>query len=385
MDDLAPKPDGAFCLFLLAIVTLLLVFIIAAGQDLFQAALTALKAERFEEAVNLLQRLSESEPGRAEVHGMLGVALDGAGRFQEAEKAYLRALALAPGTPGFHNNLALHYQRRGDGTRALEYFEKELQIAPASATALFNLSRIQLALGRYEDALRTAEKARRAHPGDPGMAHTFFHARGALLARQKKFVEAERDLLEALRLGETAEVRFELGWTYYELTRFEEAEEQLQKAAQVNPIAGHLLSLGYLQIRNSHYAAAKATLARFLDLQPESPLGHYYLGIAREYLRELESAEKSFQRALELDPSFAYAFIHLGKIAYQQQRYPEALERLQKAIALHPRHAEAYFQLGNVLRALGRLEEAQEAFRTFQELRSTEEERPLFRDKELCK
>lgn len=79
------------------------------GPTLYDQAVSARRAGRDEQAVPLLERTIETEPGNADVWVQYGFALRNVGRTAEARQAFERALALAP-----------EYQDARDGLASLE-------------------------------------------------------------------------------------------------------------------------------------------------------------------------------------------------------------------------------------------------------------------------
>jgi Flp pilus assembly protein TadD len=72
-----------------------------------------LAADRVGLALKTLDEATRLSPQQWDVHSARGVALDTADRFGEAQEAYGRALALAPGNPTILNNLALSQAMAG--------------------------------------------------------------------------------------------------------------------------------------------------------------------------------------------------------------------------------------------------------------------------------
>jgi Flp pilus assembly protein TadD len=83
----------------------------------------------------------------------LGLSLRRLGRFEEAEKAYLEAIDLAPfdGLPG--NELGLLHLARGRMDDALAAFRASAQVDSRNTSAVENLANLARADGRPADAL----------------------------------------------------------------------------------------------------------------------------------------------------------------------------------------------------------------------------------------
>jgi tetratricopeptide (TPR) repeat protein len=93
------------------------------------------------------------------------------------------------------------------------------------------------------------------------------------------------------------------------------------------------------------------------DAELFQQLGRLYTKAGR-----VEDARQAYERSLELDPNDPFTHLYLGNWFYARQMYPEALARFQQAAEIAPREAVAYSCQGDVYRAQGRHELAQEAY-----------------------
>ena len=72
----------------------------------------------------------------------LGDVYQSAKRYPEAEKAYLKAISLAPKNPLAYNNLAwMLVTSGGDAKRAVEFATKAVDLRPRSSSLLDTLGR----------------------------------------------------------------------------------------------------------------------------------------------------------------------------------------------------------------------------------------------------
>ncbi len=116
----------------------------------------------FDAAIEVLERAEKLVPDEAAPH-RLGTLLRDKGdlaasketrseSWQQAASHYDRALALAPHSPGLHEERAQLYERQGKWTEALADYAAVLEIEPGSVSARLGSARSQLALGRVEGA-----------------------------------------------------------------------------------------------------------------------------------------------------------------------------------------------------------------------------------------
>lgn len=165
---------------------------------------TLRRSERGAQAIEVLENLARTHGDQALVHSSLGDALSGEDQFEAAIGAYTRALELSE--PDNDGRWVLHYargiahERSDDITSAERDFRAALEIRPEQPQVLNYLG--------------------------------------------YSLVEEQRNLDEALAMIELAVEKSpdsgyivdSLGWVFYRLGRYEEAEVQMEKAVQLLPV-----------------------------------------------------------------------------------------------------------------------------------------------------
>lgn len=164
----------------------------------YQTAIKHLRRNELPEAIAVMDRLIERQPGdaehfrfRAELHRLQG-ALD------RAHRDYERAIERAPDQPGGYLGLAELYIQQGKFDRAQGYAEQALARDPSGWTAAYNLGLIADRQGSAAEAIAMLDRALKARIPDARhrlLAH-FWLARAYLRRGQ---VPAARKQLEALR------------------------------------------------------------------------------------------------------------------------------------------------------------------------------------------
>jgi tetratricopeptide (TPR) repeat protein len=141
---------------------------------------------------------------------------------------------------------------------------------------------------------------------------------------------------------DSATAQFELGNSYYEAGRIDQATEAYKKAVALDP----------------NYQAAYANL-----------------GVVYYQLQNFELAATQYEKAIELDPSDGEVAYNLGVLYLQQALsngsqpdaalLEKAITQLQHAQEISPDLAEPYFSLGVAYLASTQPEKAVQAFQTF--------------------
>ncbi|MEQ9643138.1 MAG: tetratricopeptide repeat protein [Alphaproteobacteria bacterium] len=122
-------------------------------------------------AVDVLSRAAVTDPDNWDVHTALAVGFDRMSLFEQAERHYQRAMALAPDNAVVLNNYGLSLAQRGDLKQAIEVLRRAASQPNATAKTRQNLAMLYALSG---DLIRAEELVRRDLPpemADKNMAH----------------------------------------------------------------------------------------------------------------------------------------------------------------------------------------------------------------------
>jgi tetratricopeptide (TPR) repeat protein/GNAT superfamily N-acetyltransferase len=185
-----------------------------------------------ERAIDLIGRAVALRPGTPAYHANLAEAHRAVGQYQEALDCCGAALRLQPNYPEARNNLGLSLHDLGRHAEAAEQFRAALRMRPEFALALNNLGTSLAALGRAEEAL---EAFRAAVSLDPNQALARSNL-GQLLVDRGRAEEALPHCREAVRLQpDLAAAHNNLGNAYGALGRWAEAHSAYDAALRLAP------------------------------------------------------------------------------------------------------------------------------------------------------
>lgn len=173
-----------------------------------------LRAGRWNEGVECLQRALAERPDFAEVWSNLGYGLRELGRLDEAREALERAVGLRPDLAEAWNLLGLIAQARQRHESAREHFTRAIDIAPRFAIAWMNRAKSDYEMGHPQHALEGYARSLALDPRHPdthvniGYVHymegnaeaAVDHFRQALRLRPE-YARAHLGLAHALRLS----------------------------------------------------------------------------------------------------------------------------------------------------------------------------------------
>jgi len=279
--------------------------------------------------------LSSREEGTGKPEPLLRKArsLEKAGRFQEAENLYRKAVdenpADAQAWTDFGGLLGRELQRP---TEAEQAFRKVTELQPGNIEAWNDL--------------------------------------GFELISQNRCSEAEQVLRRAIEVDASDFWSWNfLGEALKRLDRYGEAEEAFRKAIELEPKSAFAWTgLGHALLLARRPGEAEEAYRKAIELEPESAFAWAGLGHALLLARRPGECEQACRKAIELGATLCLPWLLLGEALEQLGRLDEAEQAIRKANGLHSDHNDHWQALSRVLNRLGRGDEAEQAIRKAIEL-----------------
>lgn len=186
-------------------------------------------------------------PANARGHYNLGVALDYAGRVEEAITQYRTALQVAPNYPDAHNNLGNALAEHGNISEAFPHLETAVRLRPRYADARYNLGNAFLNTGRLPEAAEQYLAALDVNANQPKARNNL----GIVHLQAGRLQEAMQEFERAIALNpHFADPHSNRAVALARLGRVSEAIEECEAALRINP--------NYENARNN-LASLKAT------------------------------------------------------------------------------------------------------------------------------
>jgi len=187
----------------------------------------------FDKARRFFEKCLEIDSDYILAYGALGGLLQKSGDPAGAIRYYKKRIELQP-SEAIYVNLGAAYMDAGNYRKAIENYEKALEMDPGSGAAHFNLGNAYLKLGGYEKAL---SELKRAIAIDPKLAGAYLNA-GVALLNKKEPDEALVYFKKALELGGDAlSAHWNIAHAYVLKGDGEKALAELQKALALEPSA----------------------------------------------------------------------------------------------------------------------------------------------------
>jgi len=142
---------------------------------------------------------------------------------------------------------------------------------------------------------------------------------------------------KAIALVEKPRYIKNLGVTYIEVGKYQEAAWQLEKVLGKDP-NDHLThsDLGKVYVVLGRYEEAKHQFQKAIELQPDNPLYYENLGFFFFNLRSYEKSKEVFQKALQVDSSYFHNYRNLGFVSANLGENEEAIRYLQLYLKYEP-------------------------------------------------
>src|SRR5690606_30061079 len=158
-----------------------------------EQAIAHVRAERFAEAIPLLEAALAKDPKNAQAHYYLGVSLEGTGNKGDAERHYRDALAADPALVEASQNLAaLQLDEPPRPKEAIDVLRAALAKSPGHAKLLHNLGYALSLTGDVDGAMKAYEESIAKED-----APTARFALGTLLFEAKRYDAAVPHLRKA--------------------------------------------------------------------------------------------------------------------------------------------------------------------------------------------
>ncbi|HEY6332788.1 MAG TPA: tetratricopeptide repeat protein, partial [Blastocatellia bacterium] len=287
-------------------------------------------AEASRRSGNIVEAQAEYRAALAEAYHRLGVVHSALKEYKEAVPAFESAISNGSASAPVLVDLAVAYFDLGRFNDAFEPLNKALAFDPRSAGAHEMLGKCYFMHGDFDKAKSELDETLRLQPGDYDASYML----GLVLVKKLQLAPAKEIFDQMLaRLGDSPQLHIIFGRVYRDGGYLENAVEEFQKAAA---------------------------------LDPKFPGVHYYLGLTyllKDGASKLDQAADEFKIELVEHPDQFFANYSLGVIYLNQRKWDIAVSFLEKAAKIQPENPDPFFDLGQAYQTLGQHERAIEVLR----------------------
>ncbi|BEI91526.1 uncharacterized protein CcaverHIS019_0403460 [Cutaneotrichosporon cavernicola] len=309
------------------------------------AATLARSRDKFDEAVDLFQRILNIKQDNGEVWGSMGHCLLMKDDLPKAYTAYQQALHYLPNPkePKLWYGIGILYDRYGSFEHAEEAFSSVLKMDPDFEKAneiFFRLGIIYKHQRKYPNSLDCFRRII-SNPPRPLTSWDIWFQLGHVYELDRDYVQARDAYMRVLgHQPDHAKVLQQLGWLYH------------QPGA---PFANHEQAIDYL--------------TKSLETDPHDAQSWYLLGRAFMASQRYNKAYEAYQQAVYRDGRNPTFWCSIGVLYFQINQYRDALDAYSRAIRLNPYISEVWFNLGSLYESCNnQISDAIDAYVRAQEL-----------------
>jgi tetratricopeptide (TPR) repeat protein len=308
------------------------------------------------------------------------------GDYQKAIQDYNKAIEI-------DENYALAYCNRGFAKTAIRQCDaaindctKALEIDPTLIDALSNRACAKSAQGKYIEAIGDFTKALEINPECENDLCNMGLTNYAL----RQYIYAVEDFTKVLTINPQSSIALHSrGRAKYELKQCNQAIEDYTKALEINPgFTTALHDRAIAKIALEQYEQAINDYSKAIQLNENDALAYDKRGQIKYYLKQYDEAIADLTKAIEINPTYYVAFYVRGLVKYTLRKYAEAINDFTKALAIKPKFLLASKELANTKATLNAtiLRQNKEAIENYNEAIKLCESNPaLFKDAELAK
>jgi len=308
------------------------------------------------EAHARLDKLLARTPKDARALSMKARWLAGEKKLDEALDRANAATAADPQSAEAAFVLGMVHDLRRETSDAIKAFNETLRLNPRALAAEIQLSRLNLASGNRDIALRHAEEAKQMAPANSDVRIAV--ARSALANGDLARAEAEISALLAERPTSSAVHALNGSFQVRKGNRGA-ATKSFERALELT--AGNLEAIGGLvglDIQSKNFAAAQKRIDQELARQPDRPELLALSAQVYALTEQPDKAEQALRRAVAADPRFATGFGMLAQLYMKQHRLDEARTEFEGMVKRDPKAVGPRTIVGMILETQGKREEA---------------------------
>ena len=295
---------------------------------------------KYQQALVAYQKAVEIDPNNADAHYSIAASYAAMG---ETDKQLLAALeAVTRNTKYLGEAYFLvgdGYQKTRKFNEAIKAYLKAMSAKPDIYPLYHNLSDIYRNQNRFEEAITITKKGLEKFPNDGnlfvdlGWYNSLADHNFEAIIASKKAVE----LLPNQYMGYTNLCR-----AYYETKQYQLALDSCNTALRLSPNDGEsnvylgftYLSLDKEDTASKYFAKAVSGLLDFTKNNPDYSDGFYLLGNAYYYDGQPKKAIEAYNKCLQLSPRFAKARYNLGLTYFVNKNMSAANEQYEELLKI---------------------------------------------------
>ncbi|KAJ3069119.1 Hsp90 cochaperone, partial [Quaeritorhiza haematococci] len=239
---------------------------------------------------------------------------------------------------------------------ALKHYAKAWELDDTNVAVLTNQSAVQFEMGKYDECIKTCEKAvdvGRELRADFKLIARAYGRMGNAYIKQDNYEEAIKYYNKSLAEHRTADV----------LTKLREAEKikkERDRLAYINPAkSDEAREKGNELFKSGSFSEAVRFYTDAIKRNPEDPRNFSNRAACYMKLMALPEADKDCDEAIRLDPNFVKAYIRKAAILYAKRDYMKCMDLCNEAKEKDTEHKHTQEIEAQIMKCYAGLNEVQ--------------------------
>jgi tetratricopeptide (TPR) repeat protein len=273
------------------------------------------------------------------------------------------------------------WERHGDATRALEYFNKVLEKDPNRTDVYKSIGWFYMNKEQYEQAIEYWQKAVQIDPNIPEVHHDIALALMGQNKQNQAIGELEKDVQISRRSSSSY---FLLGQLYLRQNEYEKARINYEKAIEIKPDypnAYYGLFTLSARLKQQDKSAESMTLFKkykaeemkalkdegehvddFLDMQKGAAETYLLAGQMYQWSGDIQKAEELYKKATTLNPENIQCLGKLASLYIAGKRIDDAISIYKRISEIDPNDPVCHLNIGILSIQVKQLGNAEKAF-----------------------
>jgi tetratricopeptide (TPR) repeat protein len=274
----------------------------------------------------------------------LAVTYYNQGRYDKAIQELKPELDQNPDWEFGHRLVGLSYLKLNNNALAVSSLLRAAQLKSTVASTYLGLAQGYFNMQEMEKCVQALAQ------GQPYLKtqedqYLYHHLKGSTDYKLEKFNDAAAAFTAAIRVKGTDWTDFsQLGVACYNLNRYDEAVQALEKALALRP--GHNVTAEFLgktyfkkgvaALNANQYQGALGFFRKAKEHTPKDGFIYYNMGEALLFEKNYGEAEKAYVQARELMPRSAQVLQRLGLVYEKQSKLDQSLQAYSQANEINP-------------------------------------------------
>lgn len=309
-------------------------------KDALEKAQNLMKADRFNDALEVYEAILEKHPETALAYVGIGNIHARRGEYDDALEYYAGALHVRKDFPPALMMSGNVYVKQGLLDKALKIYQELLEINPNLGNARLSMSRIYARMGKFEEALDCLNEALRHNP----QLEKARLARARVYQNMGDINTALKELTDAVtRAPDSPQAQIQYANLLIERGEFNLAASACEKAIAIKPDSALIHSLlGRAYLGAGQHELALHAYTKATEIDPNLHIASVGIAKANMELGNLAGAKKVLVTMSNKMWNLALVHRLLGDILMREGAYPDAIAEFQAAILHGKRVVEAY-------------------------------------------